>query len=57
MPRLPPVHGLVDPEEAHIYPQAVDHAGITAAPLHLLNVTFEQGDAQVHPFPRAGSTS
>ncbi|MFI2617201.1 class I SAM-dependent methyltransferase [Streptomyces sp. NPDC018584] len=29
-------------------------AGITAAPLHLHNVTFEQGDAQVHPFPAGG---
>jgi hypothetical protein len=36
MPHLPPVHGLVDPEMAHICTQAVDHAGITAAPLRLI---------------------
>lgn len=36
LPELPLVHGLVDQDVAHAYAQAVDRAGVTAAPLHLL---------------------
>lgn len=36
LPELPLVHGLVDQETAHAYARAVDRAGVTAAPLHLL---------------------
>ncbi|MGI3199597.1 hypothetical protein ACRJ4W_15150 [Streptomyces sp. GLT-R25] len=36
LPELPLVHGLVDQETAHSYARAVDRAGVTAAPLHLL---------------------
>ncbi len=33
----------VDPEVAHAYAQAVDHAGITAAPLHLVGHVIASG--------------
>ncbi|MFD3604413.1 amino acid adenylation domain-containing protein, partial [Streptomyces sp. NPDC058656] len=36
LPELPLVHGLVDQETAHAYARAVERAGVTAAPLHLL---------------------
>ncbi|MGA5507139.1 amino acid adenylation domain-containing protein [Streptomyces umbrinus] len=36
LPELPLVHGLVDQETTHAYARAVDRAGVTAAPLHLL---------------------
>ncbi|MGW3417540.1 amino acid adenylation domain-containing protein [Streptomyces phaeochromogenes] len=36
VPELPLVHGLVDQDVAHAYAQAVERAGVTAAPLHLL---------------------
>ncbi|MEU7644683.1 amino acid adenylation domain-containing protein [Streptomyces huasconensis] len=42
-PQLPLVHGLVDPEVAHAYARAVDHAGITAAPLHLVGHVIASG--------------
>ncbi|TRO59413.1 non-ribosomal peptide synthetase/type I polyketide synthase [Streptomyces sp. IB201691-2A2] len=36
LPELPLVHGLVDRGVAHAYARAVEQAGVTAAPLHLL---------------------
>ena len=36
MPELPLVHGLVTEKVAHAYARAVERAGVTAAPLHLL---------------------
>ncbi|MEU5579168.1 hypothetical protein ABZ791_01770 [Streptomyces huasconensis] len=32
-----------DPEVAHAYARAVDHAGITAAPLHLVGHVIASG--------------
>jgi predicted amino acid dehydrogenase len=39
--RLPPVHGLVDAAAAHAHWEAMERAGITAAPLHLLGHTLD----------------
>ncbi|MFJ2261561.1 amino acid adenylation domain-containing protein [Streptomyces sp. NPDC087844] len=47
-PQLPPVHGLVDEKTAHAYWEAVERAGVTAGPLHLLGHT-------VAPDPLAGA--
>ncbi|MGW7414201.1 amino acid adenylation domain-containing protein [Streptomyces sp. NPDC054863] len=46
-PALPLVHGLVDKAAALAYWEAVEHAGVTAGPLHLLGHT-------VGPHPLAG---
>lgn len=46
-PELPLVHGLVDGTTALAYWEAVEHAGVTAGPLHLLGHT-------VGPYPLAG---
>ncbi|MGA4845128.1 amino acid adenylation domain-containing protein [Streptomyces sp. G5(2025)] len=43
MPQLPPVHGLVGPDVARAYARAVEDAGITAAPLHLLGHVIAPG--------------
>ncbi|CAL9352996.1 D-alanine--D-alanyl carrier protein ligase [Streptomyces sp. enrichment culture] len=40
---LPPVHGLVDAAVARAHWEAVERAGITAAPLHLLGHTIDAG--------------
>ncbi|GGV73332.1 hypothetical protein GCM10010294_35390 [Streptomyces griseoloalbus] len=39
--RLPPVHGLVDAAAARAHWEAMEGAGITAAPLHLLGHTLD----------------
>ncbi|QLH25716.1 non-ribosomal peptide synthetase/type I polyketide synthase [Streptomyces sp. Rer75] len=39
VPGLPLVHGLVDASHAHAYREAVEAAGVSAAPLHLLGHT------------------
>ncbi|WP_433532879.1 amino acid adenylation domain-containing protein [Micromonospora sp. CA-263727] len=41
VPELPLVHGLVEDSTAAAYARAVDDAGITAAPLHLLHHLLE----------------
>lgn len=46
-PELPLVNGLVDAAAALAYWEAVEHAGVTAGPLHLLGHT-------VGPYPLAG---
>lgn len=46
-PELPLVHGLVDGTAALAYWEAVEHAGVTAGPLHLLGHT-------VGPYPLDG---
>ncbi|MEV8595974.1 amino acid adenylation domain-containing protein [Streptomyces sp. NPDC052012] len=40
---LPPVHGLVDATTARAYAEAMERAGIAAAPLHLLGHTLDAG--------------
>lgn len=53
-PELPLVHGLVDGSAALAYWEAVERAGVTAGPLHLLGPTVGPDElAECGPFPEA----
>ncbi|WP_430790757.1 amino acid adenylation domain-containing protein [Actinoplanes sp. G11-F43] len=52
-PGLPAVSGPVEPGHARAYWDALDAAGVTAAPLHLLNQRFDS-EGDVEPIAGAG---